>query len=147
MAKVTCCHISHQDRPPNPLELFFCSRLSSSAPMLSHPYIFPPLLLVGAVIRFLRRHHRSCTLVTFVVYPRKYWWPLLQRYAKDAVRLAVKGCGHPLYVPSRTGWTPSSAFSGDLWAFAICFDDYTAIICCVLPVLVCLLYHFCLLQR
>jgi hypothetical protein len=52
---------------------FFAQDLSSSAPMLSHPYIFPPLLLVGAVIRFLRRHHRSCTLVTFDVYPRKYW--------------------------------------------------------------------------
>ncbi len=52
---------------------FFAQALSSSNPMLNRPYVFPPLLLVGAVLRFLRHHRRSCTLVTLDVYPRRYW--------------------------------------------------------------------------
>ena len=90
----------------------FAQDLSSDAPFMEHPYIFPPIVLVGPVLRFLQSHQRSCTLVTLDVYPRKYWWPLVQRYAVKARKLARKGDTMALLVPSRNGWVSHHGIPG-----------------------------------
>ena len=46
--------------------------LSSGAPFLEYPYVFPPLSLMGPVLRFLRSHGRSCTVIALDVYPKQY---------------------------------------------------------------------------
>ena len=48
--------------------------------MMQHPYVFPPNVLVGPVLRFLQSYRQPCTVVVLDTYPRKYWWPLLQRF-------------------------------------------------------------------
>ena len=70
---------------------FFAQDLSSGAPFLEYPYVFPPHSLMGPVLRFLRSHWRSCTVIALDVYPKKYWWPLIQSCASKSCRLAVKG--------------------------------------------------------
>ena len=70
---------------------FFAQDLSSGAPFLEYPYVFPPLSLMGPVLRFLRSHGRSCKVIALDVYPKKYWWPLIQSCASKSCRLAVKG--------------------------------------------------------
>ena len=65
----------------------FAQDLSSGAPFLTHPYVFPPLTLVSPVLRFLKVHQRPCTFVLLDVYPKKYWWPLIQSCASKSCRL------------------------------------------------------------
>lgn len=100
----------------------FAQDLSSVYPFLEVPYVFPPLILVGPVLRFLAKRIRSCTLVTLDVYPKKYWWPIIQKYSVHAVKLALMGDTNALLVPSRGGWTAHSGIPGDLWAFALRFE-------------------------
>ena len=99
----------------------FAQDLSSGAPFLKHPYVFPPLTLVGPVLRFLKVHQRPCTFVLLDVYPKKYWWPLIQSCASKSCRLAIKGDVGALLSPSKQGWTPYQGIPGDLWAFAVHF--------------------------
>jgi hypothetical protein len=101
----------------------FAQDLSRQDPILSHPYVFPPLVMVGALSRFLKQCRRSSTLVTLDVYPRKYWWPLLQEHATLSLRVAWRGDQSALRVPSSQGWVPHPGLSGDLWVFAL---DFTA---------------------
>ena len=67
-------HLSPQSRGVN----IFAQDLSSGAPFF---WSIPPLSLVGPVLRFLKSHRRTCTIVVLDVYPKKYWWPLIQNYA------------------------------------------------------------------
>ena len=109
--------LSHLTPHPSPVSSgvnLFAQDLSSDAPFMEHPYIFPPIVLAGPVHRFLQSHQRSCTLVTLHVYPRKYWWPLVQRYAVKGRKLARKGDTMALLVPSRNGWVSHQAIPGDL---------------------------------
>ena len=91
--------------------------------VLTYPYGFSPLSLVGSVLRFLQRHCRSCTLVTLDVYQRKYWWPLLQRYSSNSLKLDVQGSHRALFIPTRTGWRAHPGLPGDLWVFALEFSN------------------------
>ena len=50
----------------------------SPAPFLERPYVFPPSILVSEVLCFLKSFRRSCSVLVLDVYPRKYWWPLIQ---------------------------------------------------------------------
>ena len=50
---------------------------SVSKPLLRNPYIFPPILLIGPVLRHLRTTQLPCTVVVPDVHPRRYWWPIL----------------------------------------------------------------------
>ena len=104
--------------PPPPLALV--------GPVLRHlerhsPYVFPPLALVGPVLRHLERHHRSCKMVVLDLYPRKYWWPLIQKYSTKSCRLAHRGDHDALLKPSAAGWIPHPGLPGDLWAYALNF--------------------------
>ena len=85
---------------------FFAQDLSSGAPLPEYPYVFPPLSLMGPVLRFLRSHGRSCTVIALDVYPKKYWWPRIQSCASKSCRLAVKRGARTLLLPSKQGWIP-----------------------------------------
>ncbi len=100
---------------------FFSQNLSSGETFLERPYVFPPLVLVGPVLRHLKNHRRSCTVVVLDVYPRKYWWPLVQCYSVKSLKLARKGDTGALFIPSKKGWVPHSGIPGDLVAFAVKF--------------------------
>ena len=88
---------------------------------MEYPYVFPPLSLVGPVLRFLKSHRQTCTIVVLEVYPKKYWWPLIQNYATKSCRLAIKGDVGGLLSPSKTGWILHPRIPGDLWAIGMPF--------------------------
>ena len=46
----------------------------------SNPYVFPPIVLIPQVLRYLSGLGLNYTLVTPDIRPRRFWWPLLQRY-------------------------------------------------------------------
>lgn len=100
----------------------FTQDLSSDRVLLKKPYVFPPLVLVGPIVRLLKSHQLSCTLVTFETYPRKYWWPMVKASSTMSWRVAPQGTPGVLLVPSKDGWTPHPGIPGDLWVFALQFD-------------------------
>ena len=51
-------------------------------------YVFPPFLLIGPVLKFLREQKLRCTIVVPDRYPRPYWWPILQSECSLRLRLA-----------------------------------------------------------
>ena len=77
-----------------------------------------PLMLVGPVLRHLKNHRRSCTVVVLDFYPRKYWRPLVQCYSVESLKLARKGDSKALLVPSKKGWVPHYRIPEDLVAVA-----------------------------
>ena len=99
----------------------FAQDVSKDAAFLDRPFLFPPPLLVGPVLCFLSSQRRSCTLVTLITYPKRYWWPLIRRYSFRFVKLAEKGEQRALLIPSRDGWVSHPGLPGDLWAFALTF--------------------------
>lgn len=99
-------HFKPQPSPQSCGVNFFAQDLSSGAPFLEYAYVFSPLSLMGHVLRFLRSDGRSCTIIALNVYPKKYWWPLIQSYASKSRRLAVKREAGALSLPSRQGWIP-----------------------------------------
>ena len=56
---------------------------------LERPYVFPPSILVGPVLSFLKSFRRSCSVLVLDVYPRKYWWPLIQCWSTRSLK---SGC-------------------------------------------------------
>ena len=90
-------------------------------PFLEFPYVYPPLVLVGPVLRFLSKRLQSCTFIAMDVYPHKYWWPLLQRHVIKARKLTDEGDTNALLIPSMAGWIPHPGIPGDLWAFPLQF--------------------------
>ena len=74
---------------------------------------------MGPVLRFLKFHRQSCTVIALDVYPRKYRWPLIKSCAMKSCRLAVKGEVGSASVTSKQGWIPHPGIPGDLWAFGV----------------------------
>ena len=73
------------------------------------------------MLRHLQACNLSCTFVTLDIYPRKYWWPVLQSYTTRAIKLAQRGDPGGLRLPSPRGWVPHPGIPGDLWVFALDF--------------------------
>ena len=65
----------------------FAQTLHSS----DNAYVFPPLALVGIVLRFLSSKPCPFTFVTPDPHPRRYWWPLISGRSTDSVRLGALG--------------------------------------------------------
>ena len=99
----------------------FAQDLSRHEPFLEHPYVFPPSILVGPVLCFLKSLRRSCTVVVLDVYPRKYWWPLIQCWSSRSLKLACKGDSQALLIPSKEGWINHTNIPGDFWIFLVEF--------------------------
>lgn len=100
----------------------FAQDLTRQGPAMLRPYVFPPLILVGPVLRFLESFKQPCTIVVLDVYPRKHWWPLLQHRSVKVQRLAPKGDRTALLRPSRQGWVPHPGIPGayglSMWNFS-----------------------------
>ena len=97
---------------------FFSQDLSLYASLMQRPYVFPPISLTGPVLSFLAGSAQACTVIVFDIYPRKYWWPLLQCKSQKALKLAPRGSTRALLVPFKDGWISHPGIPGDLWAFA-----------------------------
>lgn len=83
-------------------------------------YVFPPLALVGPLLRFLSvAKAPQVTFVTLDVRPRRYWWAKLVRRCKDSVRLGKKGALSVLSFPSANGEFTYRPLTWDLWAFRL----------------------------
>lgn len=115
-------HFTPHQSPASAGVNFFSQDLRAQESFLDRPYIFPPLSLVGPVVRFLQSEKKNCTMVTLTVYPRKYWWPLLVHCSSKCLKLAEKGSTNALLVPTKDGWVPHQGIPGDLWAFALTFN-------------------------
>lgn len=101
---------------------FFTQDLTAFGSLMQCPYVFPPPVLVGPVLRYLRRMKQACTIAVLDSYPKKYWWPLLHGHANKAVKMASTGDDHVLLVPSNQGWIPCpGGIPGDLWVFSVIF--------------------------
>ncbi|XP_020627573.1 uncharacterized protein LOC110064812 [Orbicella faveolata] len=79
----------------------------------------PPKTLTGPFIKFLEIFKQSCTVVVMDVFPKKFWWPIMENMASKKKRLEVRGDRHALLVPSKKGWCRHPGIHGVLWAFAI----------------------------
>ena len=108
---------------PNSLGVnLFAQDLSLFGPLMRLPYVFPPLILVGPLLCLLRQFQQSCTMVILDLYPRRYWWPILQRVSVKKCKLACKGAADALSLPATNGWIPYVNIPGDLWVFSIKFS-------------------------
>ena len=82
--------------------------LHNISPMIINLYVFPPIVLVGPLVRFLLDcAHINVTAVVFDVYPQQYWWPMLQARAIDP---------SVVLFPSPAGFA-DRPLQYDLWAF------------------------------
>ena len=117
--------LPHFSPLPSPRALavnLFAQHLPSYSSIMNRPYVFPPLILVGPLLKFLRNQQQSCTIVILDQYPRKYWWPLLQSYSVKHFLLAPKGSDQALLTPTKQGWTPMTSLFADLWIFMVEFS-------------------------
>ena len=85
--------------------------------------MLPPLMIVGPLISFMQQSQKRFTLVVFDLYPRKYWWPLIQRFKTKSIKLASRGQTGVLLKPSTNGWVPYGPIFADLFAFSLDFED------------------------
>jgi len=99
----------------------FAQDLSNSRgnPRLQNSYVFPPIILIGPVLRLLQGHSLSCTIIVPDVRPRQYWWPVLSHLAKTSLRLASQGQLFVVCPPSKEGFRSRFRLPWDLWAFRI----------------------------
>ena len=118
------CPLPHFTPYPSPCSIgvnLLAQDLTQFSAVMQRPYVFPPDVLVGPVLGFLRSYRQSCTVVVLDIYPRKYWWPILQRLSSKTRKLAGAGDSQALLLPSKEGWSSESGIPGDLWAFQIVF--------------------------
>ena len=97
---------------------FFAQDLSRvTDARLHNPYCFPPIILIGQVLKHMRSHNLSCTIVVPDVHPRRYWWPVLQKLSCAAIKLAQRGKKCAILTPSKNGFSDTFELPWDLWAF------------------------------
>ena len=83
-------------------------------------YVFPPLALVGPLLRFLASLDiPQVTFVVLDVQPRRFWWSILVKRCRQSLRLGVQGASGVLLFPSADkGFSPKPLL-WDLWAFRL----------------------------
>lgn len=82
-------------------------------------YVFPPIAVIGPILRFLLSSRCRFTIVIPDMFPRRFWWPMVNGHALDTVRLGVKTQPDILLFPTRTGVFESRPLDWDLWAFRL----------------------------
>ena len=95
----------------------FAQRPYNHGHLFSNPYVFPPIILIPQVLRFVKSQSFPCTIVVPDIRPRKFWWPLLQSYS--SFQLAPKGTLGMVLPPSSEGFSPRWPLPWDLWVFRI----------------------------
>eukprot|EP00794_Sanderia_malayensis_P000797 gene797-88_t len=85
-------------------------------------YIFPPIVLIGPLLKFLKDSPIRVTFLAFDVSPRKFWWPLINSYAADSCLLGKNGLQDVIFFPpdKKLGWH-TRPLPWDLHAFRIFF--------------------------
>eukprot|EP00794_Sanderia_malayensis_P014932 gene14932-biopygen12452 len=85
-------------------------------------YVFPPFVLIGPLLRFLRGSGCSVSLIAPDICPRKFWWPILTSLTTNKILLGSKRqSGILQYPPSKTLNWHDKPLQWDLWAFALQF--------------------------
>ncbi len=86
-----------------------------------NPYVFPPFLLIGPVLRLLEEQKvEGCTVVVPDLSPTPYWWPLLQCRSHGKMQLGSRGEKGIVLRPSVHGFTQDTrGLLWDLWAFRV----------------------------
>ena len=111
---------------PSPTSMgvnLFAQELSNFPLLMRCPYVFPPLVLVGPLLKFLKQSSQSCTVVILDTYPRKYWWPVLKGCSRRTYKVACRGDSDALLMPSKNGWKSYLNIPGDLFVFSVAFSD------------------------
>ena len=79
-------------------------------PSVGNPFVFPPFVLIGPLLRFFidSHYHRPFTIIVPDIQPRRYWWAFLQATSVDRFLLGRKGDDFVLFLPSAStpGWFP-----------------------------------------
>lgn len=77
----------------------------------------------GAVfgLKILKSYGQACTIMILDVYPRKYWWPLLQHHSVHVFCVATRGSSDTLLMSSKDGWKPYLDIPGDFRIFSVVF--------------------------
>lgn len=90
-------------------------------------YIFPPTHLVSPVLKHLQDFHAIATLVAPEIRPLPYWWPLIQRAAKEAFKIASRGEETALLWPSKgvDCFNIKKPLPWNLWFFRLDFTSYS----------------------
>lgn len=93
---------------------------SQDVSSIGNIYVFPPLALVGPLLRFLpSTNGPQITFVTLDVRPRRYWWAKLVKRCCDSIHLGEKGASNVLLFPSANEGFSYRPLPWDLWAFRL----------------------------
>ena len=83
-------------------------------------YVFPPFVLLGALLRYVvdQEFHGAFTLIVPDIRPRPFWWAIIQAYSVDRFLLGNKGSSSVLLFPCQHSqeWL-ARPLQWDLWAF------------------------------
>lgn len=84
-------------------------------------YVFPPFVLIGPLLKYLRSQQCTFSIVVPDLCPRKFWWPLVQRSASSSFKLGSKGDASILLFPARSGpaMFQLRPLQWDLWVFRV----------------------------
>ena len=63
-------------------------------------YVFPPIVLIGPLLRFLDSRGCPYAIVVPDLHPRKYWWPLLVSSCVGSFKLGCRGQQDILLFPA-----------------------------------------------
>ena len=97
---------------------FFCTASLRRLPLLfTNPYVFPLIVLIPEVLRFITCLSFSYTLVVPDLRPRKFWWSLLAPF--EGYLLALKGAKGVVLTNNSCRILRNVAFALDLWVFRI----------------------------
>ena len=85
-------------------------------------YVFPPFLLIGPLLNFLKAYPVKVTLIAPDVSPKKYWWPLLKSLCEAKVKIGSRSQSGIINFPpnSKQGWH-TRPLLWDLYAFRLVF--------------------------
>lgn len=119
-----------RDSSGRPLRFFSPSPVEGSAgtdvfaqtlTSADNAYVFPPFVLVGPLLRFLLSQDCAFTIVVPDLYPKKYWWPILERAASASFQLGRKGDLAVLLYPDKSNFVAWKArpLRWDLWVFRV----------------------------
>jgi hypothetical protein len=86
-------------------------------------YVFPPFVLIGPVLKFLRESRCTFTIVVPKLHPLPFWWPLIYSYAQSSFLLGRKGDAQVLLFPSTQGSFIAKPLQWDLVAFRVAISD------------------------
>ena len=84
-------------------------------------YVFPPFVLIGPLLKYLRSQQCTFSIVVPDLWPRKFWWPLVQQSASSSFKLGSKGDASIFLFPTQSGPTmfQPRPLQWDLWVFQV----------------------------